>query len=135
MDHRVLADSPQDDAVQGGEGHWPRALQFFDRFGGVVVVSDEVDNISVDQIDGAVGRVAEAPSTLDHDFEHWLQVRRRLTDDAQDLTRRRLSIQGLRRLGEQPDVLDSDDRLVSEGLEKLDFVGREETWIPSRNRD
>ena len=48
--------------------------------------------------------------------EDRLEIGRRAGDDAEDLARRRLLLQRLLGLVEQPHVLDRDDRLVGEGL-------------------
>ena len=54
--------------------------------------------------------------------EHRLNVGGRARDDAQDLARRRLLLERLVRLVEQPDVLDRDDRLSGEGLQERDLL-------------
>ena len=48
-------------------------------------------------------------------------IGRRARDHPQDLGRRRLLLERLFRLVEQPDVLDRDHRLVGEGLQELDL--------------
>src|SRR5262245_24440971 len=72
--------------------------------------------------------------------EDRLGIRRRTRDDAQDLARRRLLLQGLGhlgmgvgqravlllQLGEQPRVLNGDHGLISEGLEEGDLFVREQ---------
>src|SRR5262249_38550030 len=69
-----------------------------------------------------------ASSTLNDGIEHWLHVRWRPTDDAEHLSCRRLMLQGLAEFGvalldlfEQADILNSDDRLISEGPDELDL--------------
>ena len=66
---------------------------------------------------------------LDDGIEHRLHVRRRAADDAEHLGCCRLMLQRLAQFCiallqflEQPDVLDSDDRLIGEGLDKLDLL-------------
>src|SRR5512145_1599995 len=77
---------------------------------------------------GVVGGT-EARSALGHRVQHRLNVRGGTTDDAEDLTRRCLPLQGLGQLAiacvefiEEAHVLDGDDRLVGEGLEERDLL-------------
>ena len=71
---------------------------------------------------------------LDDGIENRLHIRRRAADDAENLGRRRLMLQGLAQfrvalldLFKQPYVLDSDDGLVGEGLYQLDLPVSE--WL------
>src|SRR5215831_5932596 len=71
-------------------------------------------------------------STLDDRIEHRLHVCRRAADDTEHLGGCRLMLQSLAQfcvalldLLEQPDVLDSDYGLVSEGLQQADLLIRE----------
>ena len=54
--------------------------------------------------------------------EHRLRVGDRAADHLQDLAGRRLLLERLLRLVEQPHVLDRDHRLVGEGLQQLDLL-------------
>ena len=71
---------------------------------------------------------------LDDRIEHRLHVRGRAADDAEHLGCCRLMLQGLAQFRiallqflEQADVLDGDDRLVSESLEKRNLLIRKWT--------
>ena len=60
---------------------------------------------------------------LCHSIQHRLNIGRRAGDDTQDLTRRSLLLQRFLQLLEQPDVLERDHGLISEGFESLICVG------------
>src|SRR5262249_39587995 len=62
-----------------------------------------------------------------HRVEYRLNVRRRARDHTKDLARRRLLLQGLLCLVEQPHILDRDDSLVGQGLEQGDISVGERT--------
>ena len=59
---------------------------------------------------------AQAVRLLQDRVEHWCEVVRRAVDDLQDFGGGGLLLQCLVRLGNQPRVLDRDDRLVGEGM-------------------
>src|SRR5262249_16931118 len=94
-------------------------------------VSGQVKQSSVEPKDGTELRVAELLGTPRDRLEHGLDIGRRTGDHAKDLARRGLLLQrfrdlrmGLRercvlflQLCKETNVLDGDDRLVSEGLE------------------
>src|SRR5262245_33077250 len=84
-------------------------------------MSRQDETVSIQPRDDRVAGVAQARRTRSDCVEHRLNIRRRAGNDAQDLTRRCLLFQGLFELIEQPDVLKSDDRLVSKGFEELDL--------------
>src|SRR5262245_33266681 len=84
-------------------------------------MSRQDETVSIQPRDDRVAGVAQARRTRSDCVEHRLNIRRRAGNDAQDLTRRCLLFQGLFELIEQPDVLKSDDRLVSEGFEEFDL--------------
>ena len=78
---------------------------------------------------------------LDDGVEHRLHVRGRAADDAEHLGRCGLMLQRLAQFRvtlleffEQPDVLDGDDRLVGEGLEKCDLLVSERSDFVRRIR-
>ena len=73
--------------------------------------------------------VAKPRGIFRHHIQYRLDIRWRAGDHAQNLARRRLLLQRFGQLAiasiefvEQPDVLDGDDRLASEGLEKFDLL-------------
>src|SRR5262249_26679596 len=114
--HRVLADDRrvEPDVAQGGH----------------------VDQLAVESKDTRDTRVTQPPGMLGDRVEHALDIRGGAGNDSEDLTRRRLLIQGLAylgvglgecvvlllELGEQPHVLDGDDGLVGKGLEECDLL-------------
>src|SRR5215471_5433252 len=61
-------------------------------------------------------RSAERVCVVQNGVEHWREVTGRRVDDLQDLSGRGLLFQCLARLGQEPGVLDRDDRLVGEIL-------------------
>ena len=82
--------------------------------------------------DHDVGRSAEARGRADHRVEDGLDVGRGARDGPQDLGGGRLLLEGLRQLliarlesGDEPGVLDGDQRLVGEGLQELDLLAGE----------
>ena len=100
---------------------------------------DKMDELAVEAEHGAVPRLAQPHRAPDDGVEHRLDVGRRARDDPQDLARGGLLLERLRdlgmglregqvlpfQLGEQPDVLDGDDRLGGEGLRQRDLLVRE----------
>src|SRR5262252_8707483 len=91
-------------------------------------------------------RLAKPDGALCDRIEHWLDVRGRARNHAQDLCGRRLLLQrlahlsmGLRerlvlslQLREEPHVLYRDHGLVSEGLEELHLcIGESTRFLPS----
>src|SRR5215813_5285682 len=113
-------------------------LQRIEGFGSVVVVSDHMEQFSVEFIECAQQRTAQPHSTLDDGVENRLEVRRRPADDIEHFARSCLMMKSFgecvsafcylacaRLFGlKQPLVLDGDDGLVSEGLEQLDLAVR-----------
>ena len=77
--------------------------------------------VSVDVIDDRILRFCNFCCIFGDGVQHWLNIRRRAGDDAQDFTRRRLLLQRFFEFLEQPHVLDCDHRLVREGFEELDL--------------
>ena len=67
--------------------------------------------------------------------EHRLHVRRRLGDDLQNVCRRRLALQRLLRLVEQPRVLHRDLRLPGEALRDGDLTVRERPYFLAHQVD
>ena len=72
-----------------------------------------------------IGRSTNSGCVLSYSIQHRLDIRRRASDDAQNLAGRGLLLQRLGEFLEQPHVLNGDDRLVSEGFEQLDLGRRE----------
>jgi hypothetical protein len=59
-------------------------------------MGDETQALAVDPEDGGVDGLTEPRGALHHGVQHWLNVRRRLANHAEDLARRRLLFQRLR---------------------------------------
>src|SRR5712692_8976443 len=92
-------------------------------------MGDEEEPVAVLAPYGGVERLTQAGGAFGHGVEQRLDVRRRAADDAEDLARRRLLLQGLGKVAvarlqllEQADVLDGDDGLRGEGLEERDLL-------------
>ncbi len=84
----------------------------------------------------------QADSAIHDRVEHRLDIRLRSADDAQNVAGGGLLVQcrgqlpvARLELGEQAHVLDGDDRLVREGLEKPDLVVSERANLTTQNRD
>ena len=59
--------------------------------------------------------------TLSNGVQHRLNIRWRAGDDAEDLARRHLLIQGFLQFVEQPNIFDGNDSLVGKGLKQSDL--------------
>ena len=98
--------------------------------------------MAVDAMNDCIVRFTKPSGAFRDRIQHWLYFRRRTGDDTQNFTRRRLLFQ---RLGEisipflqllkQPHVLDGDDCLIGEGLEKTDLLVRERLDYHATNDD
>src|SRR5215470_7182459 len=80
-------------------------------------------------------RPAQPDRTFYDGLKDRLEVRRRSAYDSQDLSRGRLPLERIFRLVEQPHILDGDDGLVSEGLEKPDLDLRKWPRLAARHGD
>src|SRR5215471_20696253 len=98
-------------------------------------MSDEEKPIVFPSEDLGIRRLAEPSRALRHGIEYRLDFRRRARDHLQDVAGSRLLLQCLLCLVEQPHVLDRDDRLISEGLEQLDFAFVIGLHMTSRDSD
>src|SRR5215471_10447574 len=85
----------------------------------------DLEQLPVEPKHRAERSIAEPRRACHYGVEHWLDVGRRATDDAENLARRRLALQGLPCLVEQSYILDGDHRLVGKGLEERDLFVRE----------
>ena len=72
----------------------------------------------VDPIYRRVDGIAQSGGALHDRVKDRLHVRRRARNDAENVRCRRLLLQRLLRLIEQPHILDGDDGLVGKGLEE-----------------
>src|SRR5262245_24175548 len=66
--------------------------------------------------------VANAHRFFQHRLEYWGQLARRRANDLEHVGGRGLLLQGFTQFVEQPRVLDSDDRLIGEGLGEFDLL-------------
>ena len=92
------------------------------------MIGDDAQDAAIESIEERPVRGAQPGRVLGEDLEDRLEVERGAADDLQYLARGRLALQGFRQvmvprlhLGEEPDVLDGDDRLVGEGLQQIDL--------------
>src|SRR5262245_37020425 len=102
----------------------------------------EHDLIALDPGQHAGVRAQQADGAGHDRIEHRLHVRLRPADDAQDVASGGLRVEGrgqvpvaCLQLLEQADVLDSNHRLVGEGLQQLDLVVREGSGLSARHPD
>src|SRR4030095_8015813 len=116
IEHRAAISRPTDERERG-LADWAKVYR--------TVMGDEEEPVAVATEDASVLRRAEARGALGHGVEHRLDVRGGAADHPQDLGHRCLLLERLFRLIEQAHVLDGDDRLVGEALEKLDLALRE----------
>src|SRR6266849_7080687 len=101
-----------------------------------------MDELAVVKENGAVQTVAQANRALNDRIENRLHIARRARNDPQDLAGgglpterlRQVAVAGLQLL-EQAHVLDGDDGLVGEGLQKGDLALREEADFRARKLD
>jgi hypothetical protein len=141
VDHRALQDGPR-----GQEGPAERrriyAVCRFEGLRSVVVLGDMMDLLAVEPKERAEEPVAQSHRAPDDRVEDRLDVGLRPADHAQDLRRRRLLLERLAdlcvpllQLGEEPHILDGDDRLVGEGLQQRPLGARETTRLSARHHD
>jgi hypothetical protein len=99
------------------------------------MVSDQVNEATIKAEHSAEARLAQPHRVLDDRIEDRLDAGRRRRDYAQNLARRReVAIASLQLL-EQSNVLNGNDRLVREGLKKLDLVVREGPDLHTSDRN
>jgi len=83
---------------------------------------DEMDQRAVEAEYHAGRRTREGRGVGGDRVEGRLHVGRRAGDDAQDLCRRRLLLQGFARLGDEPGIVHRDDRLRRKVLQQRDLI-------------
>src|SRR4029077_13846551 len=89
--------------------------------------------ITFNPTDYRVRCVTQTCRAFRHGIQHRLDVCRRAGDNAKNLARRRLLLQRLSELLEQPHVLDCNYCLLGEGLDELDLALCEWPQICSAN--
>ena len=94
----------------------------------------EPDHVAIDLRYEAHFRIAQFFSALADDVEHWLDVRRRARDDAQDFADCGLLLEGFLGLVEKPHVVDRDGGLPREGLHQRHLVGGEKRWLTAKEK-
>src|SRR5262245_20473503 len=121
MHDRAIHDAPPADGIArdplGSTGGDRLA-----RAGQSSACGQQMKELTFETNQGSCPPTEETQGAVGDRVEYRLDVGRRLADNAQDLTRRRLLFQRLLRLVEQPNVLNGDNRLVGEGLEERDLV-------------
>src|SRR4030095_2201261 len=84
-------------------------------------MGDQPQGGPIKAVDYSIRRLTQPCGTFYHRIEHRLDIGRRTGDHAQDLTHRRLLLQRLLELVEQPHVLKCDHCLVGKSFEQLDL--------------
>ena len=102
---------------------------------GHAVRRHEVEQRAVEAEYVAERRVAQAAGIFRDRVEHGLHVRRRPADHAQNLAGRPLLLERLLRGLRPPHVRDGDRRLLREGLDQRDVVGREQARLAAPEED
>jgi hypothetical protein len=92
-------------------------------------------SLAVVQPKSAKSGSAQPRRLLEHRLEDRREVTRRGIDDLQHLGSRSLSLQRFLLLGQEPRVLDGDDRLVGEVLEQLNLFGAERSHFGAVDKD
>ena len=83
----------------------------------------------------AKGRLTQPDGLAEHRLKYWPEIAGRGIDDAQHLGRRRLLLQSLARLGQEPRVLHRDDRLGGEIVQECDLFVAERPRLLSEDAD
>src|SRR6516165_7164370 len=84
--------------------------------------SDGTGLLAIDDGHEAEGCPAQSHRLFEHCVEHWDEIARRGVDDLQYLGGRRLLLQSLTRLIDEPRVLDRDDGLSRKIFQKNDLL-------------
>ena len=128
--------------LRTGRRHRVRGPQRRERLGGLIVMRHQMEKVAIELIQGAGAGAGQLHRAANDGHEHGLDVRRRAADDAQDLAGRGLLLERLGqvrvlglKLGEQPRILDRDDRLVGEGLQQGDLALRKQPHLLAINLD
>ena len=100
-----------------------------------MLVGSKMQQLTVESRNEAVGRTAQPHGLVGDGIEDRLNIGRRLADHAQELGGRRLLLERLLRVVEQPHVLDRDDGLVGEGLHQGDLAVGERQHLVSDDVD
>src|SRR6266851_3685083 len=124
-------------------------MQLFEGLGAEVVLSHLVDKLAVVPEERAEESVAQSHGAPDDRVEDRLDVSRGAADHPQDLSCRRLLLEGFGNLSmrfckgevlflqlrEQSHILDGDYGLVGKGLEEGDLLSRERAHLEPPDRD
>jgi hypothetical protein len=128
MYHRVRSDSARRNGL-GTHVHGEVPPDGLPAFRSHSVKRGQMDLLTVDSRHHTYLCVAQLFCQFADDFEHRLDLGGRARDDTQDFTCRGLVLQCFSevmvahpQLRKQPDVLNSDDRLVGEGMEQRDLL-------------
>src|SRR5262245_53813868 len=96
-------------------------------------LSRQSQRVAIDEVDLDVIGAAKPGRSLGNRIKDGLQIGWGTGYDTQDLARGNLPLQRIFRLVEQPDILDSDHRLVGEGLEQSGLVVGEAARVGARD--
>src|SRR5262249_39407539 len=95
---------------------------------------DRAEVFAVVEFQAAIDDTAKAVRLFKYRVEHGRKIAGRRIDDLQDLGGRGLLLQGLARLGQEPRVLDRDNRLRGEILQQCYFLVREWPYLLAVDR-
>jgi len=125
----TLANDPRAVEIIGGERLRELHAEPLDALRPNAVRGGDANQVAVHDEDRAAESGTHCDRAAGDRLEDRLGVGRRAPDDAQDLARRRLLIEGLAefaiarlQLPEQPHILDGDDGLIGEGLHQRDLL-------------
>src|SRR5437870_8164483 len=118
MDNWFAFEDACHDAPRSG---WSRTPSQLGKGGRSSPDDSSTDPLTLGNYEFAECRLAQAHRLLEHCVEHRREITGRAVDDPQQLGSRRLLLQGVARLGDEPRVLDCDDRLFGEVLDQLDL--------------
>ena len=111
-----------DHLVQGNSrGRPDRFAQIFRQAGGNPHRRHDMKALAVERVENAKLGLTQAYCLLENNLEHRRQIAGRGIDHLQHLGGRGLLLQCLALLGQQPRILDRDDRLIGEGADKIDL--------------
>ncbi len=114
MDHGAIEDRPARRQGPAGRGRQDATCEMVKRFWSPIVCRFEAHQLTIEADERAKNSVAQPRGALCHGVKHRLNIGRRARDNAQNIARGRLLLQGLLCLVEETDILDGDNGLVGE---------------------
>src|SRR6516225_4687052 len=105
-----------------------------DNLGRYILVRYSAKELAIEADKTPKRRLAKPQRLVEHLIKDGLKVAGRRIDDLKDFGGRGLLLQGLARLGQQPRILDRDDRLVGKGAHQLDLpLGERLDPVPAKD--